>query len=216
MSQPSVAHYFNNRKRSALDEKVVKAKKVLVLDSSTHGEDKNILFKKIVEVGQPSFPDTPSATREAKLNVPKAARRKLPSKKAVGPSNQRSIKEVLGNMAVKSTPDATSAKETDITQKTPESVVNERHVTPPSTPTKVINRLDNVKDVKELSLKEIRQRLSRSHRLAELRASIARFKESSDQLEKAEEATAKVADSPTLKNFKKLEFEVNLRYFYNF
>lgn len=232
MAQTSIENYFNTRKRPAVDDKILKAKKVLVLDSNNTREkcedkkgletDTMILFAQNSESykTKPKIVPCKPASRKtendkSQTNASKKVAKAPPKKLRAGP-NQSDIQLLLNNMVAKtSVPEqhdsSTLSEKTDIPLATVDSIVTERHVTPPSSPTKITNRLDKVKDGKELTLKEIQQKLSRSHRLAELKKSIAKFKESAAELEVAEARTAKVAESPTLKTFKKLEFEVNLR-----
>lgn len=223
MSQPSVANYFSTRKRSALDDKLVRAKKVLILEGNESSEVTSEVTerlndgKSVIFVNKPIINSKSAPNHEKFKTNPGAARkivRKVGPKKVSESGKQREIQDFFNNVVAKPTPPTTPKKQTliETSLKSPETVVQERHVTPPNTPTKVVNRLDKVNDhIKEPSIKEIRQKLTRSHRLTELRASIARFKESSQKLEQAEKKTAKVAESPTLKNFKTIEFDVQLR-----
>lgn len=218
MSQPSVTNYFNTKKRTALDDKLERAKKVLILDTLEEvdtrlNNDKSVIYVNSVNSNNKTL-ENPGNIKANRLSNSKGAKlsRRAGSKKHEV-SKQKDIQELLNNMVAKP-PVQTTTKEaifgTSLT--TPETIVHERHVTPPSTPTKVVNRLDKITDVsKEPSLKEIRQKLTRSHRLTELRASIARFKESSQKLEEAEKKTTEVGESPTLKNFKTIEIEVQIR-----
>lgn len=232
MAQTSIESFFNTRKRPAVNDKILKAKKVLVLDSNNTREkfeekqglesDRVILFTqnsesykteaKILPCKPPSLK---TENDKPQTNISKKVAKASSKKFRAGP-NQSDIQQLLNSMVAKtSVPEiqesSTFSEKTDVTLTSPDAIVTARHVTPPSSPTKITNRLDKVKDGKELTLKEIQQKLSRSHRLAELKKSIAKFKESAAELEVAEARTAKVAESPTLKSFKKLEFEVDLR-----
>ncbi|KAK9743504.1 DNA replication factor CDT1 like [Popillia japonica] len=53
--------------------------------------------------------------------------------------------------------------------------------------------------------------MSRSSRLAELKASISKFKQLENKLESAESKTSSLKESPNLKSFRTLELEVALR-----
>lgn len=227
MAQPSIANYFNTRKRSAVDDKVARAKKVLVLD----GEDKNDGKERLL--GDKAIVFSPSNKLLSKIEavsskkvttdeisnskiMAKKTQRKAPHKKATTHcSGQRDLQEIFNSMT-KATQEIESSaitQQTEVIINSPDAEVNRRHVTPPSTPTKTLNMLDKVKNVDhEPTLKEIKEKLSRSNRLAELRASIARFKAGEKKLEEAEKKTEKVAQSPTLNSFKTLEFEVQLRF----
>lgn len=226
MSQPSVANYFSTRKRTALDDKLVRAKKVLIIDGNEDSDvterlndGKSVIFVNTANTVTSNKAALNHVNRKLKPNVSASGNatkklvRKMGTKKILESNKQRDIQDFFNSVVEKPTPETTSEQTvTEVSLKSPESIVNERHVTPPSTPTKVVNRLDKVADhIKEPSIKEIRQKLTRSHRLAELRASIARFKESSQKLEQAEKKTAEVAESLTLKNFKVIEFDVQLR-----
>lgn len=226
MSQPSVANYFITRKRTALDDKFARAKKVLILDENEKGEvterlndGKSVIFINNANATIDNKAAPNNESRKSRANIPTSGStrkvvRKMGAKRVLEGSSQRDIQEFFSNIVEKPMSQTTLTEQTsiEVSLKSPESIVHERHVTPPNTPTKVINRLDKISNhIKEPSLKEIRQKLTRSHRLAELRASIAKFKESSHKLEQAEKKTAQVAESPTLKNFKTIEFDVQLR-----
>lgn len=80
----------------------------------------------------------------------------------------------------------------------------------PSSPCK-INAMDKLNCTgKELSLKEIKSKLSRSSRLAELKASLNRFQKANDKLKEIEKKTEKNTKLQ-IKEFKTLELEVHLR-----
>lgn len=226
MAQPSVANYFSTKKRSAVeDAKIERAKKVLVLDAEdkTTGNERLMGDKAIVFspsnnlLSKTESVSSKKIVNEEKtiLKMAKKSQKKAPHRKATSHScGQRDLQEVFNRMT-KGTPEI----EKDITQQketrtnSPDSEVSRRHVTPPSTPTKRVNMLDKVQNVEhEPTLKEIKEKLTRSNRLAELRASIARFKAGERKLEQAEKKTEKVSQSPTLNNFKTLEFEVQIRF----
>lgn len=226
MAQPSIANYFNTRKRSAVGDSIGSAKKVLVLDSEDKNERKERLVGDKAIVFSPSNTLSSSSKKivseeGSKVIMAKKIPRKTHHRKATSQlCGQRNLQEIFNNMT-KGPPEI----ETSVTQQTavlinsPDSEVNRRHVTPPSTPTKRVNMLDRVKNVEhEPTLKEIKEKLTRSNRLAELRASIARFKAGERKLEEAEKKTEKVTQSPTLNSFKTLEFEVQVRlvYLYEF
>ncbi|GJQ76968.1 putative DNA replication factor [Trypoxylus dichotomus] len=121
--------------------------------------------------------------------------------------NQANLQTLLNNVAVK---ESTRREVSDVT---PRNEVQKEpvHVTPPSTPTKRVNAMDKVKPIaRELSFNELKQKLSRSSRLAELKASITKFKQLDSKLEAVEKKTSKIEDSPNLKNFRTIELEVAL------
>lgn len=75
------------------------------------------------------------------------------------------------------------------------------------------NAMDKVSSSSnEMTLNEIKTKLTRSEKLAELKASISRFKESEKKLDKLEEKLSTKKDSPCIKTFKSIELEVQLRY----
>lgn len=224
MAQTSIANYFNTKKRPAVDDKTAKVKKVLVLE----GEDKNngndrlgdkaivfspsnkvllkaesALIKKIVSDGN-------SNSKMAK----KVQRKGYHKKVTAHSSGQRDLQEIFNSMT-QGIPEVENnvMPQTEVKINSPDSEISRRHVTPPNTPTKRVNMLDKVKNIEcEPTLREIKEKLTRSNRLAELRASIARFKAGERKLEEAEKKTEKVAQSPTLNSFKTLEFEVQVRF----
>lgn len=218
MAQPSVACYFGSRKRSAVeDTKINRAKKVLVLDSdqitpkyfidkklvnsneeirtevcNSKNTDKNLLTKKVISI--PSSKQTRVSNNTSKSSKIKNIRR-------TSTTNNRDIQRMINNMK----------------NKTEESTVLERneeviHITPPGTPTKFINALDKVKEKPDgPSIKEIRKKITRSARLAELKASIGRFQENDNKLKDIKKETKKIPESPKLKSFKTIELEVLTR-----
>lgn len=232
MAQTTISNYFNTRKRTAADDKIERARKVLILDGDKKSETKDRLEgeKVVVFSASNNLSEKVQTKRDNALNsatprvinpepssapvMARKANRKPVHRRPPTSVNQTDIQELFKKMA--KTPavqeEPTRAK-TEINLSTPESITRELHVTPPTTPTKRLNRLDNLHNVdREPTIKQIREKLTRSHRLAELRASISRFKDSAGKLEEAEQKIAKVEQSPTLKAFKTLEFEVNVRY----
>ncbi|KAF5288267.1 hypothetical protein FQA39_LY04035 [Lamprigera yunnana] len=207
MAQPSVLNYFNNRKRTALeDNKIDRAKKVLVLDGN--GADtksdifalKNINNKIITAAPLPKVvtaPATPKLTKKA--TVAKA-------KKIKPLSNSVPIDHLLNNIRRSTVSCNTEDEKANIHNTITESPSEgPREFEPPSTPPKSENALDKIKLTgQEPTLAELKFKLSRSSRLAELKASLNRFKESQKGLAAAEKKTI------SLKNFKELELEVNL------
>lgn len=241
MSQTSIASYFASRKRPAADDiGVVKAKKVLILDrSETSTLQKEVCNENtkgttcdfIYSSKEVTLNNNEAILKSTKLESTTDQEHKLPQRNKVvtklnfdSPttntnmtikrggtpkskpknvireiSNQPSIQSVFQNLQ--------SAKNTKNSQQT-----NEK--TPPTTPVK--NALDNINTSKnnDLSLNEIRNKLTRSSRLAELKASIAKFSKSADKLKEIEKKTSalsKESAGPTLKTFEKIELEVQLR-----
>lgn len=205
MAQPSVISYFNTRKRSAVeDSKLAAARKVLILDKNCNNSnlDNASQHCRNVEILQL----TENTVLNAKVVQPKQtmarkviARQPKPRRiKELTP--QRDIEQFLQNMA--KTVEKPKQESKDQTKTISES----------NQATSNVNLMDKIQLTgKEPTLKEIKQKLTRSAKLAELKASIARFKEHEAKLEKIEQKTAKIPDSPSLKTFKKLELEVQLR-----
>ncbi|XP_044270596.1 DNA replication factor Cdt1 [Tribolium madens] len=183
MAQPSVAQYFNNRKRAAIDDhKTEYPTKVLLLDqdAATH-TPKNGLHG--TQISSPNVskiivkkPETSKIVKSTNLEQQNVSRKviRAPKKKIKAGSNQ-DIQSLLNNMR-------------NI----------ERCVTPPN---------PSEKDAKK-ELDDIKKKICRSSKLKELKASISRFKESAEQLKVVEKKTADLSKSPQLKTFKSIEFEV--------
>ncbi|KRT83818.1 hypothetical protein AMK59_3449 [Oryctes borbonicus] len=212
MSQPSVINYFSTRKRLAHDElKSSSAKKVLILDNESvqRAANNNPCSEPFKE---PKITTTSSEVRE--IVVTKVNSRSMAKK----PKQTRikKIKQIPNQTNLQTLPINTTSKEStqrEVTNVTPKTELQKEpiHVTPPSTPTKRVNAMDKVKPLaRELSFNELKQRMSRSSRLAELKASISKFKQLESKLEEAEKKTAKIEDSPNLKSFKTIELEVAL------
>ncbi|XP_022908921.2 DNA replication factor Cdt1 [Onthophagus taurus] len=193
MSQPSVASYFNTRKRqAAIDSlKQTTPKKVLILDQNEteinkqhlkghHDEPKIIVVKettKITKKGQ----RTTQRTRKKDDSI----------------SNQPDIKQFVQNICEKTEIKAVVDREAELK-------------TPPGSPV-IINAMDKVKVTgKEINFNEIKQKLSRSSRLAELKASLSKFKEKDAKLKEIEKKNEKNEIHLNLKEFKKIELEVCL------
>ncbi|CAH2002750.1 unnamed protein product [Acanthoscelides obtectus] len=238
MSQPSVANYFNTRKRSAIeDTKINRAKKVLLLDSNNFSSaSKNGLDtpKKVelVEKNEGLFSTHSDKLQEKKEGIvkscnkivtkPSSERPKLVPKKRATPRSKsatittsKNIQELLNNMKSKLDNKASDVpidlpETTAIADKIDKQIDEiERQVTPPNSPIKKINALDKVKDKPDgPSLKEIRRKMTRSARLAELRASISRFQEGDKKLKEIEKRTEQIPESPKLQKFRTIELEV--------
>lgn len=223
MAQPSVACYFSSRKRSAVeDSKINRAKKVLVLDSDEisqrtleknlienvdadikteilpedgckfkQKEEKTVFTKKVITISNAK------SQKISKSNTPKSLKSK--NAKQISSSGGRNIQQLIHNMKNK------------IETELPQNEI-QPHITPPGTPTKITNALDKVKEKPDgPSIKEIRKKMSRSARLAELKASISKFQEGDNKLKEIEEETKKIPESPKLKSFRTIELEVLTR-----
>lgn len=224
MSQPSIANYFASRKRAAAeDSNVIRAKKVLLLDPKsepTSQKTKNIeemqvltrdiiysnsAKKELIMTHEKSavssqktikFPQRNKVITKLDFDTDLSTKRGRPKHKKL--NSQPDIQKVLQNMKSKSENEKPFINETNIQK------INEK--TPPSSP---MNAMDSVTK-SELSITEIKTKLTRSARLAELRASVSKFNALSDQLKAAEKKTEAVSQAPSLNKFKSIELEVQL------
>ncbi|KAK4877124.1 hypothetical protein RN001_009630 [Aquatica leii] len=211
MAQPSVLNYFNNRKRTALeDSKIDRARKVLRLDAS-ETVTKNEIFasnhiksdinEKMAVLQAPKIimPSILKSTK--KVCTPKIRKTKLMPKN--GPIDQ--LLSSMGKSPASEAPVTTTEVEAPKDLLINTECSQTEAPTAPKTPTKNFNALDKILNAgKEPTLGEIKHKLSRSSRLAELKASLTRFKQNEKKLETAERKTL------SLKNFKAIELEVNL------
>ncbi|CAG9824934.1 unnamed protein product [Phaedon cochleariae] len=230
MSQPSVACYFGSRKRSAIDDlKLNRAKKVLVLDNdpgfgkqTVESENVSALCSSSVAFTKDEFSSGSNDKFQNKeksriiLSVGKTldqskmqksgTKKSAPKTKLAKNSNYNmDIQQLLSNMG-KGNDSSILPKSEDISSTTH---IIERHVTPPNTPNKVSNALDKVKEIPDgPSIKEIKKKMTRSARLADLKASISRFQSNADKLVQVEKKTSQIPESPKLRNFKTIELEV--------
>lgn len=234
MSQTSIASYFATRKRPAgEDADIVRAKKVFVLDPSSDFKVNKTIEKANNAAGELVYPSKEkSIINELKISKLESQSPKeiiySPRSSVVTKLNFDSASSPTSNMTIKrsGTPKCKPRKlikdisnqpniqtallnmqATKISKNTQE--VNEK--TPPTTPIK--NALDSVPtNTTNLSLNEIRNKLSRSARLAELKASLSRFNKSAVKLKELEKKTASITEGPTIKEFKSIQLEVQLRY----
>lgn len=224
MAQPSIACYFNARKRSAIeDTKINHSKKVLILDANEHDGSDVLCKNESINVIRSycDLKDVSSSTKLSELQEKKKVvgvnkivsnnfNKQKPVKKMVAtrtkalrtPSNNGDIQNLFNNMK------SETSKVTEIT--VPREITN--HITPPNTPTKTTNALDKVRDKPDgPSLKEIKRKMTRSARLAELKASIGRFQDNVVKLKEIEKKTSDIPESPKLKSFRTIELEVHTR-----
>ncbi|XP_060521172.1 DNA replication factor Cdt1 isoform X2 [Cylas formicarius] len=234
MAQPSVACFFNTRKRAAVeDSKIQQARKVLVLDST---QTKSVCKNGVALEGETdidkqdsmissndfvSFKQVKNAQEETKiltnkvvtntvLKNEKQARKVLNAtrkNKIKGDHKSRDIQELFSKLN-KSDSISLNTQTTDMTLSSNESPEDSSYITPPSTPQKT-NALDRMKLLEGPSLKEIKNRMKRSTRLNELRASLLKFQESDKKLTEIEDKTSTIGESPKLKEFKTIEIEVH-------
>lgn len=236
MAQPSVASFFNNRKRAAVEDiKINQARKVLVLDSKEvkaplrEGleKDKGFILTQFPQDSLSSRDECPSEKvkklqeNEEKIGANKivtfgSANTKCTSKNVIKATRGKKMKAVSNNKDIqelfnKMNKPQTIVKPADTNNEvTIDSLEHEMHRTPPSTPTKKINAMDKIRNDGP-SLKEIKNKLSRSSRLNELKASLARFKDNDKKLSEIEKKTSQIPESPKLKGFKTIELEVQTR-----
>lgn len=221
MAQPSVACFFNSRKRTAADDtKINQARKVLVLDQANtcsttkNGLDKQnqLIFAQVLDSTEDGCPNgklkklqdkeemiclskiitAPNTIVPVQKKIIKATRKRLKPT-----ANNRNIQELINNM---------KNHETMIESKLESG--EETHRTPPASPNK--NAMDKVR-MDGPSIKELRNKMCRSKRLADLKASIARFQEGDRKLTEIEKETVGIPDSPKLKGFKTIELHVMTR-----
>ncbi|CAG9858549.1 unnamed protein product [Phyllotreta striolata] len=196
MAQSSIACYFNSRKRPAAeDTKINRAKKVLVLDEhcgvkNTVDNPKDVIYQKISREERCNSPNNLVKPKSAK----KIVANRIRTTKTV--SDKGDIRRFFTNMP----------KETD-SPLLPCDMALKHHTTPPSSPTKNANAMDKI-NPEGPSLKEIKRKLTRSARLADLKASMSRFQEKAEKLEEIEKKTSTIPESPRLKTFRTIELEV--------
>lgn len=224
MAQTTVTNYFATRKRSATEDTNVKwGKKVLVLDV----DNKQTIASDGTRL------DNDSDNSNVKILSIRGSSKVTLSTKPVNTPKNRKIKdsskngniESLFNNMGKNESEILSSDEANITSDTEKhhtpvklpAVVEEVHITPsvthgvqqPSAPTKKPSAMDKVNvSGGEPTLAELKRKMSRSSRLAELKASLSRFKQSEKELAIAEKNTQHIKESLNLKSFKSIEVEV--------
>lgn len=218
MAQPSVAQFFNTRKRCAVDDIfAAKSRKVLIVDQKSS----KLAEPCIVPVYNAKTVEKVEPVKQTKLS----ARRRLlqvngsTKSKSNELSNQRTLDNFMKKKDDAENPTEENVKiiEPEKIKKAEESkkVVNET-LKDAKAPTKEVVELKS-KAKKELNLEGVQQKLSRSEKLAELKASLFRFKQADARLKDAENKSKAVIenkekpDVKKLKAFKSIELEVNLR-----
>ncbi|KAF2892924.1 hypothetical protein ILUMI_13260 [Ignelater luminosus] len=225
MSQPSIANYFNTRKRPAVDQaNINRARKVLLLD----GDDTpKKVVRNLAETTTKS--DTLNnnikvdtnikssiVLENKKINSPSSiVKKKIASvariKKTSGVTKLGNIEELLNNMGRNKVEEDVSSDNNTHVVAEPVTPTKEAQCIPEPDAPKKLNAMDKIKlSGKEPTLAELKHKLSRSERLADLKASLARFKQAEKRLEVAEKKTQQLKESPSLKNFKAIELEVNV------
>ncbi|XP_066149289.1 DNA replication factor Cdt1 [Euwallacea fornicatus] len=200
MAQPSVACYFNSRKRVAIDD--AKINQVPQASVSVQDECPSEKLKKLQEKTE--------TVSTSKIVTLANANGKLGGKKVIKAFRGKKLKPAVNNADIQElfnnlNKSQVSIEPTEINKR--KDIYEETHHTPPSTPTKNSNAMDKVRPDGP-SLKEIKSKLCRSARLAELKASMAHFQEADKKLSEIEKKTAQIADSPKIKGFKTIELEV--------
>ncbi|XP_030760643.1 DNA replication factor Cdt1 isoform X2 [Sitophilus oryzae] len=197
MAQPSVACYFNNRKRIAAEDIKISQDQPSLYNGESSEKIQKLQEEKI---GESKIVKISSSV--SKVTLKKIVRSK--TRKLKSSTNNTNIQELFNKMNKATT--VLSEEQSELIsaqEKTPECKL---HVTPPSTPTK-INAMDKV--IRDgPSLKEIKNKMTRSARLSELKASLNRFQDKEKQLKEIEKKTSQIPESPKLKGFRTIELEV--------
>ncbi|KAK9881490.1 hypothetical protein WA026_016373 [Henosepilachna vigintioctopunctata] len=217
MSQPSVAAYFNTRKRVANeDAKINRARKVLIVDDE---EDKGICedTSKCIESDESSSADLQKLAPNKIVHI--TNNNDSMAKNVIKPRSVLKKRVVLGTkgqqnlnkFVTKACSEETVASNVNL----PIGDIQEKHFTPPASPVKSSNAMDKISEKpKDSSLNTLKLKLSRSSRLAELKASLSKFNDSYNKLKEVEKVTSKISvnpkASPKLQAFKSIELEVNL------
>lgn len=172
--QPSVASFFQTRKRTSPEQLKIRANKVLVLDSED-GSKGPASLQFICDAEIKNMERNVSA-KDHKVKLQSERKKQLKAaiqKKIKDSKNQPVLQDLFIKMVQKN----------DYVKM---DVDPEEHLkTPPASPTKRINLMDNLR---EPTLKDIKDKITKSSRLADLKASLARFKQGQDKLDKKPEA----------------------------
>lgn len=222
MAQPSIACYFNNRKRAAVDDvKINQARKVLVLDRSDDPTpvkqgletEQGIIFAQVSK----SLAKIEDEAASEKVDILQKNEEKMLESKIISlpkthePVSPKKVIKAIRSRKIKPVSNSTDIQKLLTKMKYSETSekVEEMEKTPPSTPTKRLNAMDNVSGDGP-SIKELRNKMSRSSRLAKLKNSLAKFEENDKKLTIIEQKTVQI-ESPKLKSFKTIELEVTTR-----
>lgn len=214
MAQPSVAQFFNTRKRAAV-EQIHRSNKVHLLNN-----DSDTLQPKIQKLDlQPTkviHDDSIDYLKRSKIATklnfdsemvsPKVVKKPASriTRKVSSDAKQLNIQQLFQNM---------HEKKIDEVQEE----VREYPTTPKKQQKSTMERINSTKK-DDLSLNDIKVKLSRSTRLAELKASIAKINKSAAKLEQLEKQTAKIDAAPVigasneagaLKEFKTIELDIS-------
>lgn len=234
MSQPSVTSFFNTRKRGASDDLRGKSK-VLILDN-----DKGSIISEVTS-SRPSSPNITKLNSSVVRNIQFDTNKSSPSSSPARPkmmtrlraTKTRKVSVEDGQIDIRESflkmNEQINKKEPVIvpfekcgllsprknTTPTKRQITNEQSSVGSTTPKKPTDLIDKLAK-QEMSLGEIKQRLNKSSRLAELKARIDRFKECDQKLNKIlEEKNQQQQDDDNLKplkikKFEKIELEVPL------
>jgi hypothetical protein len=229
MAQPSVASYFNNRKRAAVDDIGGKSAKILLLDA--HQELTESLTTRKSSRRQPEketctttvetrkrLHTSISVEQKSKIEVVLSAKatskvrgigKASAAKRAGTPVADGAQPQIvkffkMGDLSPKKKArDASPVKQAFASK----DGLNNRQVTP--SPAKRVTKLPN-----DLTLEEIKTKLSRGQKLAQMATSVNKLREGLDKLDQLKSARAKkteVTSSKNLKQFESIELEVPMR-----
>ncbi|XP_066593065.1 DNA replication factor Cdt1 isoform X2 [Prorops nasuta] len=193
MSQPSVTAYFNTRKRHAREDLINKAK----FDSPKTSMPKAARSSTIVKITRSQkalVKDSQVDIRDSFCKVKKEQEPKNVTFNKIGSLSPRKKRT-----AVRRNPPAVSQN-----SKIDEIKESELPVSRAVTPTKIPMK-DNLMENQDLSLGEIKRRIIKSSRLEELKASIARFKNCEEKLNKLNNREER---SPEIKKFDNIQLEI--------
>ncbi|KAK2586746.1 hypothetical protein KPH14_011777 [Odynerus spinipes] len=232
MSQPSVTAYFNTRKRQAsedlrgkakillLDQEQVKVNKERELRSKTPNFESSKLLSEKQEENMGTSPKI--VLVQGKTNRAKTRSRAILTRKPsqddqvdirdsfLKMSNDAEEKKVLfekkGTLSPKKKLPSTPKKDINLSEEKQitANIKNEQTVAEYITPTKISNRGNSVK--KNLDFNEIKNRINKSNRLAELKASIDRIKKCDQRLNELQKQND--SNKPQIQKFEKIQLEI--------
>ena len=224
MSQPTVAAYFNTRKRVAVDDISSSRNKVYVIENNINELTKsfdsdyfenakivqpNIKLNNLLKTDSPK-PSSTRSTQRVTRSIKRIGPTNIDEKCLKAESTQPKLVKFLkmGNLSPQKkvttpTKPSTPVKSLEFAEKSNSSNVDKGM----RTPTKQTRR--GSKDISSLPIEEIKARLSKSSRLAELKTSLNKLQNGLDRLDRMEK-TRKEQEKPVknLKEFKTIELEV--------
>ncbi|XP_011313756.1 DNA replication factor Cdt1 isoform X2 [Fopius arisanus] len=205
MSQPTVTSFFHTRKRQATDELRNKAK-VLILEQRTRPksieERVNSVVRNIQFDAKTRTPRMATRARATRSRKPSVAEGQQDIRDSFSKINEdKTSKNVIFEKKGLLSPRKATSKEEGTEEPAAGSTTPKRSI---------LERVGR----SELSLREIKDRINRSSRLAELKASIDRIKKCEEKLEglqrkeKGEESQENDGMPPKIRKFEKIELEV--------